>query len=67
MSEMATSNTADTTQSERVVFHCSRTLLNVVDHAANASFSSRSDFIRAAFVERLRREGVISPVTPVAA
>lgn len=46
MSEMATSNTADTTQSERVVFHCSRTLLNVVDHAANASFSSRSDFIR---------------------
>jgi metal-responsive CopG/Arc/MetJ family transcriptional regulator len=60
MSETATSNTVDTAQSERVVFHCSPILLDVVDRAANASFSSRSDFIRSAVVERLRREGVIS-------
>src|SRR4051812_15466133 len=45
---------------ERAVFKCSPALLDVIDRASAASFSSRSDFIRAAVVGRLKREGMIA-------
>ncbi|WP_426608862.1 hypothetical protein [Bradyrhizobium sp. McL0616] len=45
--------------SERAVFKCSPELLEVIDRAAAASFTTRSSFLRGTVVERLRREGVI--------
>jgi metal-responsive CopG/Arc/MetJ family transcriptional regulator len=50
---------SDDLQTERAVFRCSPALLEVIDRAAAASFSSRSDYIRAAVVDRLKSEGAI--------
>jgi metal-responsive CopG/Arc/MetJ family transcriptional regulator len=44
--------------SEPVTVKFSPRLLDVIDRAAAASFSSRSNFIRGATVERIRREQI---------
>ena len=45
--------------SPRAVFKCSQELLDAIDRTAAASFTTRSNIIRDAVVDRLRREGVI--------
>jgi metal-responsive CopG/Arc/MetJ family transcriptional regulator len=45
--------------SPRAVFKCSQALLDAIDLTAAASFTTRSNIIRDAVVDRLRREGVI--------
>lgn len=45
--------------SHRAVFKCSQELLDAIDRTAAASFTTRSNIIRDAVVDRLRREGVI--------
>ena len=45
--------------SPRAVFKCSQELLDAIDLTAAASFTTRSNIIRDAVVDRLRREGVI--------
>jgi hypothetical protein len=52
---------------ERAVFKCSPELLDVIDHSAAASFTTRSNFLRDTVVERLRREGVIPSPRPTVA
>ena len=49
---------SDELQTERILFRCTPVLLGVIDQAAAERFSSRSDFIRGAVVERLRRENL---------
>lgn len=52
---------------ERAIFKCSPELLDAIDRTAASSFTTRSNIIRDAVVERLRREGVIpSPQATVA-
>lgn len=60
--------TTDTDESDgrldcRVAFKASTTLRNVIDLAAARSFASRSDFIRSAVVDRLKRDGDLCKVT----
>jgi hypothetical protein len=45
--------------SHRAVFKCSPELLEAIDRSAAASFTTRSNIIRDAVVDRLRKEGVI--------
>ena len=44
---------------ERAVFKCSPKLLEAIDRSADAGFTTRSNIIRDAVVDRLRREGMI--------
>lgn len=45
--------------SPRAAFKCSQELLDAIDRTAAASFTTRSNIIRGAVVDWLRREGVI--------
>lgn len=50
--------------SRRAIFKCSPELLDAIDRSAAASFTTRSNIIRDAVVDRLRKEGVIASPRP---
>lgn len=59
MGEQTENPSDDAKLDQRVTFKSSDALLSVVDLAAARNFSTRSDYIRGAVVERLRRDGVL--------